>query len=69
MATNRQYETIFNIQFNSFFFKPKKECATCVLYEKASPSEKEQLEENYMRHLQRKERIRQIKNEEKICLT
>lgn len=69
MATKRQYETIFNTKFNYSFFKPKKDqCSTCFVYEQASPSEKESLEESYRRHLSRKERIRQIKHEEKMTI-
>ena len=48
MGTKRQYETVFNTQFNYSFFTPKKDlCATCVLYEQAEGTRKESLEGNF----------------------
>lgn len=66
MASKRQYEKIFNTNFNYSFFRPKKDlCGTCALYEQADEMKKIELEDKYKAHLKRKERVRQIKEEEK----
>lgn len=66
MATKRQYQTIFNTRFNYSFFKPKKDqCSKCALYRQADPDTKETLQEKYDQHQRNKERVRQIKKEEK----
>lgn len=68
-ASKRQYETIFNTMFNYSFFKPKKDlCGTCSLYEQADPIRKEALEETYNQHVARKNKVRQIKEEEKASV-
>ncbi|CAG9782066.1 unnamed protein product [Diatraea saccharalis] len=65
-ATKRQYETIFNTRFNYSFFKPNKDrCAACALYEEAEEERKVTLEETYRAHLKNKEKVREIKNNEK----
>ncbi|XP_045450125.1 uncharacterized protein LOC123658877 [Melitaea cinxia] len=66
MATKRQYETIFNTKFNYSFFHPKKDlCSTCTLYEQAEGEIKKSLTDKYIKHINNKERIREIKNSEK----
>ena len=51
------------------FFKPKKDlCAICSLYEQAEDTRKACLEENYRAHLERKNRVREIKREEKAAV-
>lgn len=68
-ASKRQYETIFNTMFNYSFYKPKKDlCGTCCLYEQADPIRKEALEEKYNQHVARKNKVRQLKEEEKATL-
>ncbi|KAJ0170598.1 hypothetical protein K1T71_013969 [Dendrolimus kikuchii] len=65
MATKRQYETVFNTNYNYSFFKPKKDqCPSCSLFEQADPLVKASLEEKHKCHLERKEIIRKIKKEE-----
>lgn len=65
MATKRQYETVFNSQYNYSFFKPKKDqCLSCSIYEQSDESMKTTLEEKQRLHLQRKEKVRSLKKEE-----
>lgn len=65
MATKRQYETVFNTQFNFSFFKPKKDqCLSCSRYELSDDTTKATLEEQQRLHLQRKEKVRSLKKEE-----
>lgn len=65
MATKRQYETVFNSQYNYSFFKPKKDqCFSCSVYEQADDTTKATLEEKQRLHLQRKEKVRALKKEE-----
>ncbi|XP_047518797.1 uncharacterized protein LOC125058700 [Pieris napi] len=66
MATKRQYQTIFNTRFNYSFYKPKKDqCSKCALYRQADNATQETLQEKYDQHQRNKERVRQIKKEEK----
>lgn len=65
MATKRQYETVFNSQYNYSFFKPKKDqCLSCSIYEQSDDATKATLEEQQNLHLHRKEKIRSIKKAE-----
>lgn len=69
MASKRQYERVFNTNYNFSFFKPKKDqCTLCSQYQQADSVEKASLEENYRKHLRMKERVREIKKEEKESL-
>ncbi|KAH9634401.1 hypothetical protein HF086_000227 [Spodoptera exigua] len=69
MASKRQYERVFNTNYNYSFFKPKKDqCTLCSQYQQADSVEKASLEENYRKHLSMKERVREIKKEEKKTL-
>lgn len=66
MASKRQYETIFNTRFNYSFHRPKKDqCGQSALYRQADPSTEETLRDKFNQHQKNKERVRQIKNEEK----
>lgn len=66
LASKRQYESIFNTQYNYTFFKPKKDlCGTCSLFEQADENKKATMEEKYQQHLIRKTKVRQLKEEEK----
>lgn len=66
VASKRQYETIFNTKFNYSFFRPKKDqCSTCTLYRDADPVRQETLQEKYDKHQKNKDRVRQIKKQEK----
>ncbi|CAH1644093.1 unnamed protein product [Spodoptera littoralis] len=65
MATKRQYETVFNSQYNYSFFKPKKDqCLSCSIYEQSDDTMKATLEEKQRLHLQRKEKVRSLKKGE-----
>ncbi|XP_045499408.1 uncharacterized protein LOC123697033 [Colias croceus] len=65
MGTKRQYETVFNCQYNYSFFKPKKDqCTSCSIYEQSDLNGKATLEEKHRLHLQKKEKIRLLKKEE-----
>ncbi|CAG4972917.1 unnamed protein product [Colias eurytheme] len=66
LATKRQYEIIFNTKFNFSFFKPKKDqCSQCTRYRQADSKTQETLQEKYDTHTKNKERVRQIKKDEK----
>lgn len=66
VATKRQYETVFNTKFNYSFYKPKKDqCSQCTRYRQADSKTQEILQEKYDTHKKNKERVRQIKKEEK----
>lgn len=46
MATQRQYQTIFNTKFNYSFFKPKKEqCSKCTVFRGSSASVQEKVQD------------------------
>lgn len=65
MGTKRQYETVFNSQYNYSFFKPKKgQCLSCSIYEQSDDTIKATLEEKQKLHLQRKEQVRSLKKKE-----
>ncbi len=57
------YNDIFNLEFNLGFFQPKKDqCDFCVKYDKSNSVEKEQLKEEFDRHLLRKSSSRDVKD-------
>ncbi|CAG9769804.1 unnamed protein product [Ceutorhynchus assimilis] len=67
VATMRQYREIFNTEFNIGFFKPKKDqCDRCVVYAMASDNEKKELESEYQQHIQNKEEVRNLKDNDKL---
>ncbi|CAG9791657.1 unnamed protein product [Diatraea saccharalis] len=66
MGTLRQYQTVFNTQYNYSFFVPKKDlCGKCELYKQADDDKKQLLQEDYDKHIKNKERARKLKEEEK----
>lgn len=67
MASKRQYETVFNTNFNYSFHKPKKDmCGQCTLYRQASGERKDQLQEAYTTHIRNKDCVRELKTKDKI---
>ncbi|CAH2094970.1 unnamed protein product [Euphydryas editha] len=61
------YSRIFNGEFNISFFKPKKDrCEFCVRYENAQGKAKEDLEVEYVKHIEEKELSRKEKDADKI---
>ncbi|CAH1634675.1 unnamed protein product [Spodoptera littoralis] len=68
-ATKRHYEYIFNTEFNYSFFKPKKDlCGTCSQFYQANEITKVSLEAKYREHLMRKNKVRQLKEQEKAAV-
>lgn len=66
VASEYQYNQIFNSQFNLSFFRPKKDiCKLCSEYENATEEAKLQLQQQYEIHIKNKEIVRNIKNMEK----
>ncbi|CAG9786099.1 unnamed protein product [Diatraea saccharalis] len=66
MGTLRQYQTVFNTQFNYSFFVPKKDlCGKCELYKQADDDKKQLLQEDYDKYIKNKERVWKLKEEEK----
>ncbi|CAG9773465.1 unnamed protein product [Ceutorhynchus assimilis] len=60
------YRRIFCQNYNKSFFVPKKDqCMTCSEYTNASLAEKQDLEENFRSHLERKEASQLEKNKDK----
>ena len=60
---------IFTSDFNLSFFQPKKDqCETCVAYENASETERENLKASYDQHLVEKELSRKEKEKDKQTL-
>ncbi|CAG9760447.1 unnamed protein product [Ceutorhynchus assimilis] len=67
VATMRLYREIFNTELNIGFFKPKKDqCDRCVVYAMASDNEKKELESEYQQHIQNKEEVRNLKDNDKL---
>lgn len=65
-ATLRQYNDIFNNDFNLSFFKPKKDlCDVCEQYKLSSDEEKIQIQTSYEEHIKNKTLARDIKNADK----
>ncbi|CAG4989653.1 unnamed protein product [Colias eurytheme] len=65
-ANETLYSRIFNGEFNISFFKPKKDrCELCVRYENAQGSAKENLEVEYLKHIEEKELSRKEKDADK----
>lgn len=65
-TTERHYRDIFNTEFNIAFFKPKKDqCDLCTQYTNSNITEKETLQQRYDEHLQNKQKVRELKDQDK----
>lgn len=66
VASEYQYNQIFNTHFNLSFFRPKKDlCNLCSKYDNSTEEGKLQLKEDYDSHIKNKNIIRNMKDSEK----
>lgn len=70
-ATERQYKTVLDYEFNIGFFKPKKDrCQLCVLMKTATRREREQRSAKYVTHIRNKKgAYKELKEARKLLTT